>query len=143
MKRAAKKLPQGIKNDSGVTLFELLVAIIVLVILASIGFSVYFNYINKARVTLAVSLLENSRKNLSSYNLEKGQYPSSINFSNCSDENGNTVFNPSFCDRFKEDIASVENYTSNNQGYVLSVRARDTKKTLVTLENNKISIQGH
>ena len=133
----------ALRDDSGITLIELLVALIVLVILASIGFSVYINYVNKARVTLAVSLLENARKNLSSYNLEKGQYPASINFSNCSDENGNIVFESTFCDRFKEDIASVENYSGGNQSYVLSVRATDPKKTLVTLENDKISIQGH
>ncbi|HON60055.1 MAG TPA: prepilin-type N-terminal cleavage/methylation domain-containing protein [Smithella sp.] len=138
-----KKLSKVTGNDFGVTLFELLVAIIVLTILASIAFSVYINYVNKARVTLAVSLLENTRKNLNSYNLEKGQYPSTINFSNCSDENGNAVFDPTFCERFREDIASVENYASNNQAYTLSVRAKDPKKTLVTLENDKISIQDH
>jgi len=142
IKKKLQKKGRQILNDlSGVTMIELVVALIILTIIISISFSIYINYINKAKITLAVSLLENTRKDLNAYNLDKGKYPKSINFNNCTDENGSIIFSSGICERFRNDISSVENYSSDNENYILSVRAKDPKKTLIILENNKVSVQ--
>jgi len=129
IKKKLQKKGRQILNDlSGVTMIELVVALIILTIIISISFSIYINYINKAKITLAVSLLENTRKDLNAYNLDKGKYPKSINFNNCTDENGSIIFSSGICERFRNDISSVENYSSDNENYILSVRAKDPKK---------------
>lgn len=129
-----------LSRPSGFTLVELIVALIGLGIILLIAIPTYIRYVDKARLALAVHLTDSTRDNLVAYHIDRGKFPDSIDFDDCLDEEGRSVFSPSVCDNFKNDISSVE-YTFDGSSYILSVRANDKNKTLITLQDNKISIQ--
>ena len=56
-----------IRRSSGFTLIELLIAILILAIIVAIAFSIYRVYIDKAKITVAESVLIDARKNLEVY----------------------------------------------------------------------------
>jgi prepilin-type N-terminal cleavage/methylation domain-containing protein len=127
-----------IRKHSGFTLIELLVAMFLLSILILIAFILYLNYLDKAKITVAEHTLVQTRDNLNLYNIDNGAYPASINFTDCVDENNHAVFSETFCNQLKAD-ASMENYIFNpdNKKYVLTARAKDSKKTLITVTPDK------
>ena len=130
------------RGCSGLTITELAIALVVLAVLITIAIHIYTNYISKARVTVANSVLDNAGKTLLDYQLGNGMYPASIDFTNCVDEQGLKVFPPGLCDQMKEELYSIESYSLSDTSYVLTVRARDNKHTLLTLTEGKITIQG-
>ena len=125
------------KNTSGFTLIELLVAMILFGILVAIAYTIYSNYLNKARIAIAESTLDHARDNLELYSVDNGKYPESINFSNCTDENGGAVFTKNFCNQLAEDLIP-ESYVLDNGNYILKARDKDHNKTLITLTMNNI-----
>ena len=131
-----------VREYYGFTIIELAIALFILAVLITIATSIYLNYISTARVTVANSVLDNAGKTLLNYEMDKGRYPASIDFTSCSDDQGSMVFPPSLCDQMKEELYSVESYTLNDRSYVLTARARDNKHTLLTLTDGKITIQG-
>jgi len=141
VKRKTIYLNQIIKNHSGFTLLELLVAMILLTILILIGFSLYLNFINKAKVTLAENVLRQARDNLNLYHIDNNKFPYSINFSsNCVDESSLPAFSQGFCDQLKQDLyATNYSYTAATQKYILTGRAQDTKHTLITVTPETIT----
>jgi prepilin-type N-terminal cleavage/methylation domain-containing protein len=136
-------LIRTIRRPSGFTLIELTIAIIILAVLITIAFSIYSNYVNKAKIAIAESTLDNARDNLEAYYTDNTKYPESIDFTDCVDENGRVVFQPTFCTQLRNDISSIESYIAEPKSYVLTARARDTKSTLITLTPNKITKQGN
>ena len=131
-----------IRRRSGFTLIELTIAIIILAVLISIAFSIYSNYINKAKIAIAESTLDNARDNLEAYYTDNGKYPDSIDFTDCIDEKGRIVFAPTFCSQLRNDLFSIESYTVlSTKSYELKATAKDTKRTLITLTPNKITKQ--
>ena len=144
-RRLKDKLISGIRivrGCSGFTIIEILVSMIILAILMTIATSIYLKYISTARVTVANSVLDNAGKTLLSYQMDKGRYPVSIDFTSCVDDQGLMVFPSGLCGQMKEELYSVESYTLNDKSYVLTARARDNKHTLLTLTDGKITIQG-
>ncbi|MCX5850241.1 MAG: prepilin-type N-terminal cleavage/methylation domain-containing protein [Deltaproteobacteria bacterium] len=131
-----------IQECSGFTLIELMVATVILAIIVAIAFSFYGKYINKARITVAVSVLSDTRKNLYIYNMENGGYPASINFPGCTDDNGHTVFPPALCEQLKNELFSAPIYTPIDKSYTLTARAKDSTHTLLTLTESNITIEG-
>jgi prepilin-type N-terminal cleavage/methylation domain-containing protein len=130
-----------IRKRSGFTLLELLIAIVILFSLIAIAFGIYRVYIDKARLTVAISTLDSIQKTLESYHLDNNKYPASINFDNCVDDQGHTVFPSDFCDQIKNDLYS-ENYAINGLGYVLTAQAKDNNHTSITLTESNITQQG-
>lgn len=124
-----------LKKHSGFTIIELLVAMILLTILILIGFSLYLNFINKAKVTLAENVLRQARDHLSLYHMDNNKFPYSINFSsNCVDESSLPAFSQGFCDQLKEDLYSTNySYTAATQKYILTGRTKDNKHTVITV----------
>jgi prepilin-type N-terminal cleavage/methylation domain-containing protein len=131
-----------VREYYGFTIVELMVSLVILAVLITIATSIYLNYIGTARVTVANSVLDNAGKTLLNYEMDKGRYPASIDFTSCSDDKGSMVFPPSLCDQIKEELYSVESYVLNDKSYVLTARAKDNKHTLLTLTDGKITIQG-
>ena len=130
------------RGCSGLTITELAIALVVLVVLITITIQIYTNYISKARVTVANSVLDNARKALLNYQMDKGRYPASIDFTSCVDDQWRMVLPPGLCDQMKEELYSIESYSLSDTSYVLTVRAKDNKHTLLTLTEGKITIQG-
>ncbi len=62
----------------GFTLLELIVVIIIIGILATLGFTQYSMLIEKGRTAEAKSILGTMRTAAEAYNMENGTYPSSI-----------------------------------------------------------------
>ena len=81
-----------VRECSGFTIIELTVALVILAVLMTIATSIYLNYISKARVTVANSILDNAGKTLLNYEMDKGRYPASIDFTSCVDDQGHMVF---------------------------------------------------
>jgi prepilin-type N-terminal cleavage/methylation domain-containing protein len=126
---------QILKKHSGFTLVELLVAMILLTILILIGISLYLNFINKAKVTVAENVLRQARDQLNLYHIDNNKFPYSINFSsNCVDESSLPALPQGVCDQLKQDLYSTNySYTAATQKYILTGRAQDNKHTLITV----------
>jgi prepilin-type N-terminal cleavage/methylation domain-containing protein len=129
-----------IKENSGFTLIEVLVALVLLTILSLIALSIYLNYVNKAKVTVAEHAVINVRNNLNLYNIDNAKFPDIINFSDCVDENSKEVFSKGFCDQLKNDLYSISySYNAENKQYIITARAKDNKLTIMTLTPDKIT----
>lgn len=130
-----------IRKHSGFTLIELMVAMILLGILILIAISLYMNYLDKAKITVAEHTLAQARDNLNLYNMDNGAYPVSINFTDCVDENGRTVFTQAFCNQLREDLSSVESYSYDieSKKFIFKAKAKDKQKTLITVTPDKVT----
>ena len=131
-----------IQGFSGFTIIELIIVLAILAVLITIATSIYLNYINKAKLTVSISIIDNVSKSLESYHLDNNKYPQSIDFTSCVDEHGREVFPSSMCSQMKKDLYSIDSYTLSGRSYVLTVRANDKIHTLLTLTRDKITIQG-
>ena len=56
-----------VQRCSGFTILELVVVLIIMAVLMTIATSIYFNYINKAKFTVSISILDTVSKTLESY----------------------------------------------------------------------------
>lgn len=126
---------------SGFTVWEILVAIIILVLIISIAANIYVNYIDKARITVAENVLKHARDNLSLYYIDNNKFPITISFSNCIDENGHAVFSETLCNQLRTDLHSIETYIYNPEEgkYVLIARAKDKNHTPLKITPEKIT----
>lgn len=70
-------------NNSGFTIVELLVVIVIIGILAAITVVSYTGITKKANESALISDLDNNAKKLEFYRVENGLYPTSLNTSNC------------------------------------------------------------
>lgn len=68
-----------IRKDSGFTIVELLIVIVVIGILAAITIVAYNGISNRAKTTSAQSTAAGIAKKLEAYNAEKGSYPATYN----------------------------------------------------------------
>lgn len=135
---------QIIRGCSGLTVSGLVGVIIILAVVIAIAFSIYSSSINKARIAMAENALNDIQKDLKGYYRDNGRYPASIDFAlNCIDENGHVVFDSSLCSQLKSDLTSIESYKADSTGYIMTVRAKDNKNTIVTLDTDKITMQGN
>lgn len=131
-----------VREHYGFTIIELFVVMIILAVLMTIATSIYLNYINKAKLTVSISIIDAASKSLESYHLDNNQYPQSIDFTSCFDEQGRVVFPSMLCSQMKKDLYSIDSYSLSGRSYILTVRANDNIHTLLTLTRDKITIQG-
>jgi len=126
------------RGCSGLTLMQLIMALIVLAVLVIIGFSIYTNYINKAKIIMATNVLDKAGRSILNYQMDNGTYPANIDFTSCLDGQGRNVFSSEICNQLKEDLSSIESYFIIDNNYVLTARARDSKHTILILKEGKI-----
>jgi prepilin-type N-terminal cleavage/methylation domain-containing protein len=131
-----------IQGFCGFTIIELVIALVILAVLMTIATSIYFNYINKAKLTVSISILDTGGKSLESYHIDHNKYPSSIDFTNCVDEQGREVFLTDLCKQMKEELYSRD-YSLSGVDYVMTARAGDNKHTLLILKGGKITQEGN
>ncbi len=131
------------RGNLGFTIIELLFVILILIVLILIAYPVYNSYIQKSKVTVATSTLDAIQKSLESYYIDNSQYPNNINFSNCMDDQGHSIFPSTFCNQISKDLYSVDSYAINiNSGYILQARANDDNHTQFTLTPSQVTQQG-
>mgnify|MGYP001171415162 CR=1 FL=1 len=130
-----------IRGNAGITFIEVVVLMTILVIMIAVGYFIYHQSITKARVILAENTLKSARENLQDYYKLNKKYPDTINFTNCTDEDGDVVFYSSFCKQLKNNLYSIEHYTRDNKkGFELLALARDTDKTLLSLTAEGVNV---
>lgn len=130
-----------LRGNSGISLVEIVVLLVCLSILIAIGYYVYHHSVTKAKVVMAENTLKNFKENLDEYHKLYKKYPDSIDFTNCTDQDGDLVFYPTFCKQMKNNLYSIESYSRDRlTGYSLIARASDIENTLfeVTVEGVNI-----
>jgi prepilin-type N-terminal cleavage/methylation domain-containing protein len=139
--RTTGKTTESSPHRQGFTLVEILVALAIIAILSAFAFPVYRNYIDKAKVTLAISTLETVRKIMEGYHIDHGTYPVTIDFATGKDDQGSSVLEPSLLGEVKRNIYSVESYSTTAASYILNARAQDTPHTVLVLTPEQVVIQ--
>lgn len=134
--------PHGWRGSS---ILELLAVIAITVALAVMAIPVYNDYIDKAKVTIALDTLDTVRKTLDSYRVEHKEYPpssdkdfSSSFFFTGVDDKGHTVFQSLLVEQIREDLTPVS-YNSTGATYTLIIKAKDSEESIITATPRKIA----
>lgn len=120
-------------NSKGFTLIEILIVVAIIGILATIAIFSYRYVIDNARRTSAISALGTVRTEMEAYIMDKGSYPLDINFTNFTDQNGDSILVAINWDRIKDKVSSWDSYTLGGNTYTLTVKALDSNHTVITL----------
>jgi len=129
------------KGSRGFTLLELLVVVAIIGALAAIAIPVYSNYVDKARITVAISTLDTVRKNFETFHIDNQEYPTKpIDF--ITGQDGATppriVFSTMLLDQINDDLTPVS-YNTAISSYTLTARAKDNDQTVLTLTPTDIT----
>ena len=131
------------KGSRGFTLVELVMVVAIIVALAAISIPAYNNYVDKARVTVAISTLDTVRKHLEFFHLDNQQYPTKpIDFSTGTDgaATPQTVFSTMLLDQINDDLTPISYNTATNKStYTLIAEAKDRNQTVLTLTPSEVS----
>lgn len=114
---------------------EPLVFLIVVAVLTVMGGTVFYQYIDKARLTMSVAALNKAQDTLKGYKATRS-LPASLDFSNCCDKDHRVVLS---CDEIKADINSFVSYVGTAETFVLKAKAKDSRGTLITVTESTIS----
>lgn len=115
---------------------EPLVILIVVAALMVMGATFFYQYLDKARLTLSIAALNKAQDTLKNYKSEHLSFPVSLEFSNCSDQNHFIILS---CDELKADINSFVSYVGTSETFVLKVKAKDSKGTVIKVTESAIS----
>ncbi len=121
------------KSPDGFTLIELLLIVVIVVILAAVAVPQYFRYLDSARVTASISVMEALRKDLTAYNLHYGAYPARIDFTNFTDQNGNSVLTALDREFIMSKMSSMDSYVVAGEMYTITGTSNDSQHTVITL----------
>lgn len=120
--------------NKGFTLIELLVVVTIIGTLAAIAIPAYFNYVDKAKLTVAINTMKTIQKTLEAFNIDNGDFPEPpLDFSTGLDSLGRTVFPPMLLDSINNDFSSLDGYTLVGPDYTVTATARDSELTVLTL----------
>lgn len=115
---------------------ELLIILLVLVAITIIGATGFYQYLDKARLTLSVAAMNKAQGALKNYKAMHRSFPVNLEFSDCSDQNHLVVLN---CDEVKADINSLLSYAGTTETFVLKAMAKDSQGTFITVTESAIS----
>jgi type II secretory pathway pseudopilin PulG len=108
--------------------------------LAAIAIPAYFGYVNKAKLTTAVSTMRTIRNTLETFNIDYGEFPEPpIDFTTGLDNLGRTVFPPMLRENIDKDLLSIDSYSVDDQDYTVTAKARDSEQTVLTLTPQTIN----
>jgi prepilin-type N-terminal cleavage/methylation domain-containing protein len=127
--------PERMNTHRGFTLIELIIVLAIIGVISAIAIPAYFNYLDRARITVSLSLLDALRKDLEVYQDAYHQYPESINFTDFTDQNGNSVLFSLKLNTMQAKMYSWVLYSQLSSGgtYTLKAKAIDSNHTILTL----------
>ncbi len=109
---------------------EPLVILILLLAITIMGITGFYQYLDKARLTLSVAAMNKAQDALKNYKTLHRSFPASLEFDNCSDQDHLVVFS---CDEVKADINSFLSYVGTAETFVLKAKANDSHGTFITV----------
>ncbi len=117
----------------GFTLIELLIVVIIVAVLAAVAIPQYFRYLDSARVTVSISVMDTLRTELTAYSLQYGAYPVNINFADFTDQDGRPIFTAVSQEYLRAKMHSWDGYVVSGETYTITATANDSKHTVLTL----------
>ena len=121
------------KNNKGFTLVEILVVVAIVGILVAIAVPSYRFILDSARRTSSIGALDVVKTELEAYAGDMMGYPSSIDFTNFTDQDGNFIMGPTNWERIRDKIYNWDSYTVTGNTYTIKARAMDSNHTILTL----------
>lgn len=115
---------------------EPLIILIVVVAITIMGATGFYQYLDKARLTVSVAAMNKVQAALIHYKNTHHAFPESLEFSTCSDEKHFVVLS---CDEVKTDINSFVSYAGSAETFVLKAKAKDSHGTFITVTPSAIS----
>ena len=121
------------KSRRGLTLLELLMVIAILGTIAGIAVPTFIKYVDTARVTVSISVMDSLRKDLEVYHDQHQAYPARVDFTNFTDQNGNSILFSLNDVVLQKKIFSWDSYVASDGTYTITVKAMDTNHTVLIL----------
>jgi type II secretory pathway pseudopilin PulG len=115
------------------TLLELLMVIAIIGTVAGIVIPTFIRYVDTARVTVSVSVMDSLRKDLEVYHDQHQAYPASMDFTNFTDQNGSTVIFSLNETALHSKMFSWDSYIAGAETYTVKAKAMDVNHTVLTL----------
>jgi Tfp pilus assembly protein PilE len=115
---------------------EPLVMLLVVVVITIMGATGFYQYLDKARLTLSVAAMTKAQDALNHYKAQHRSFPASLEFNNCSDQDHFILLS---CDEVKADIKGFVSYTATAKTFVLKAKAKDSQGTFITVTESAIS----
>ena len=121
------------QKGRGFTLIELVVVVSIIGIIAAIAIPSYFGYIDMARLTVSISVLDTFKKDMEVYNDQYHGYPANVDFTNFTDQNGNSILFSITGNVLQAKMFSWDSYVAGGGTYTIKAKAMDSKHTILTL----------
>jgi prepilin-type N-terminal cleavage/methylation domain-containing protein len=119
----------------GFTLIEIVLVVAIIGIIAAIAIPSYYSYIDKARMTVSISVIDSLGKDLEAYYNEHQEYPATVDFTNFTDQNGNSILLSLDVSALNKKMFSWDSYAyvASDLTYTVTAKAIDSKHTVLTL----------
>jgi prepilin-type N-terminal cleavage/methylation domain-containing protein len=121
------------KRARGFSIIELLMVIAILGFIAGIAIPTYYGYVDKARITVSISVMDALRKDIEVYHDQYQGYPANIDFFSFTDQNGNSVLYSMNDITLHAKMFSWDSYIVSAETYTITAKAMDTNHTVLTL----------
>jgi prepilin-type N-terminal cleavage/methylation domain-containing protein len=122
------------KKTGGFTLIELIMVAIIIGVLAGIAIPTYFYYLNSARLSVSIALLKTMGTEIEAYNLQNGKYPDSIDYTDFTDQNGNSILIALDLNAVQTKVFSWDPpYLASAASYTIQAKAIDNDHTILVL----------
>jgi prepilin-type N-terminal cleavage/methylation domain-containing protein len=121
------------KRGRGFSLIELLSVIAILGLIAGFVIPTFFGYVDRAKVTVSIAVLDSLRKDIEVYHDQHQAYPAGIDFTNFTDQSGNNVLFSLNEATLHSKMFSWDSYIASALTYTITAKATDSKHTVLTL----------
>jgi prepilin-type N-terminal cleavage/methylation domain-containing protein len=128
------------KRGRGFTLIELVIVVAIIGVLAAIAVPTYYSYIDRAKMTVSISIMDALRKDMEAYYNQYQSYPDTVDFTNFTDQNGNSILLSLDEPVLRKKMFSWDSYVyvASDLTYTITAKAIDSDHTVLTLTREGI-----